>query len=203
MTSGNQEDDDGVSDDLRLLVDTWWEQIDPGEAPPLHAVIGMWAIGPDGLLTPFEANDHYRSRDEESPADPLEAVMRVALESPALLGQLLLMLRHSVLHRATTAAGRPLTVPSPDGTHFQVAVTSESRRAAVDSPEWCRLDLFGVVSSLPDGVDVLVNPGSPCPMKLSGELLRQALVLSPADELLARRPWVAESERVPPANIGA
>jgi hypothetical protein len=149
-----------------LLTDPEWPE------PDERAVIGMWPLRPDGSLGPFRSNPSYRPRFENSPTDPLDAVIRLFLEGEVELEQLREMLDDSVVGLALNGDGRPLLLRSPDDQLCVVVATSSPHRSRVFSPGWRDVTPDELVSMLPDEADLLVNPGGPGWVRLSGDLVR-------------------------------
>ncbi|XVU28942.1 type VII secretion system-associated protein [Actinoplanes sp. CA-054009] len=156
-----------------LLIDPEWLEEEDGD-PPAEAVVGWWPARDDGTLGPFRSNPEYRPLFENSPADPLDAVLRLALHGEAELEQLREMLRDCLVELGLNGDGRPLLVRSPDGDLCAVVTTSVVHRERTFSPEWREVALAELVTLLPDGVNLLVNPGGPAWARLSGEFVREA-----------------------------
>jgi len=168
---------DELTEDFSLLLDPDWRpQPGDGDVPPAEAVIGAWPLDADGSIGPFRGNPGYAPRDGDAAADPLDAVLRLTMRGRMEPGQLQLMLRDALLQVGLNGDGRPLVVRSPDDVRCVVVATGPQQVRRISAPQWRRMDLTGVVSLLPDDVDVLVNPGGPVPFRLTGDFLREALV---------------------------
>ncbi|MGA5300888.1 type VII secretion system-associated protein [Nucisporomicrobium flavum] len=167
--------------DFFLLMDPDWRPGPGDDVPPLEAVIGAWPLDADGVPGPFRGNPRYAPRDGQAAADPLDAVLRLTMGGRMEAGQLQLMMRDAQLEVALNGDGRPLVVRSPDDVRCVVVATGPQQRRRVSAPEWRRMDLTGVVSLLPDEVDVLINPGGPVPFRLTGDFLRETMVMSDED----------------------
>ncbi|GHH56458.1 type VII secretion system-associated protein [Lentzea cavernae] len=161
-----------------LLMDPAWQPSEEDEAPPLHAVVGLWPVEEDGAVGRFRANPDYRPVDADSPSDPIDAGLRLVLRGDAEIGQVQALLRDSLVDVAMNGDGRPLVLKSPDEIPCVVVCTSEPHRARMFAPDWQRTDLAEVVALLADGVDALINPGGPASVRLSGDFLRETANLT-------------------------
>jgi hypothetical protein len=185
--------DDHPPERFFLLMDPDWRPQPGEEAPPAEAVIGAWPLAADGSAGSFRGNPAYAPRDEDAATDPLDALLRLAMDGRVEAGQVQLMLRDARYEVALNGDGRPLLVTSPDNVRCVVVATSAPQVRRISSPEWRRTDLTGVVALLPDGVDVLVNPGGPVPFRLTGDFLREALIMSDEDTAVAYESFRAEN----------
>ncbi|GIJ50329.1 hypothetical protein Val02_72150 [Virgisporangium aliadipatigenens] len=145
-------------------------------AVPLRAVVGRWPVDSGGSIGRFVANPDYLATNAFAPTDPLDAVIRMAADGRVGPECLLLALREGPFDLATDARGRPLLRPAPDGRSCIVLATSGHRRLDSGAARWRRADLTDLVTALPDGVDLLVNPGSPAVARLGGDLVRNAFL---------------------------
>jgi hypothetical protein len=149
-----------------LLTDPEWEE------PDERAVIGMWPLREDGTTAPFRPNPGYVPRFENSPTDPIDAAVRLAMQGEVEIEQLRELLEDSEFWQGFNGDGRPLLVRSPDDVLCVVVATSAVHRDRIFSPEWRTVELFELMAALPDGADLLVNPGGPAWVRLSGTLFR-------------------------------
>ncbi|WP_424186968.1 type VII secretion system-associated protein [Actinokineospora sp. G85] len=159
-----------------LLMDPAWHPTAEDDEPPLEAVVGVWPIAEDGALGPFRANPDYRPTNEDSPSDPVDAVLRLLLTSRADTEHLQLVLRETLLDLAMNTTGHPLVTTAPDGTPCVVVATSHPHQARLTPPTWRRLDLNDLIITLPDNTDVLFNPGGPAPVRLTATFLQETLL---------------------------
>ena len=190
---GHRDGDDAVDEapdeegEYFALVDPFWEP-EGGQAdgepiePPLDAVVGVWEVHDDELGA-FRTNPQYAPRDASSPTDPVDALVRLMAAEQLGDEPLRLLLGDWLFEQGMNGDGRPLVVGSPDGVRCHVVTTSEAqrRRSTSDStvsPEWRRVELGDVVSSLPDDVDLLINPDGPAPMRLFGDFVRSASLVT-------------------------
>ncbi|MFE0019824.1 type VII secretion system-associated protein [Amycolatopsis sp. NPDC059021] len=165
-----------------LLMDPSWSPATENEAPPLEAVVGLWPLE-EGKLGKFRANPDYVPADENSPSDPLDAVLRLVMQGRAEAEHIQLLLRDSLFDLAMNGDGRPLVTRSPDDVLCVVVATGEAHRQRISSPQWRRIDLDDLVVSLADGVDVLFNPGGMAAVRLTGDFMRETSTMS--DEQVA------------------
>lgn len=173
--------DESRTEDFFLLMDPDWRPRPGDDVPPSEAVIGAWPLDADGSIGPFRGNPGYAPRDEDAAADPVDAVLRLTMRGRMAPGQLQLMMRDAQFQVALNGDGRPLIATSPDDVRCVVVATGARQARRVSAPEWRRMDLTGVVSLLPDDVDVLLNPGGPVPFRLTGDFLRETMFMSDDD----------------------
>lgn len=172
----------GPMENWFLLMDPEWSPSSENEAPPIEAIVGLWPVE-EGKLGKFRANPEYLPADENSPADPVDAVLRLVLQGRAEAEHIQLMLRDSLFDIAMNGDGRPLVTKSPDDIPCVVVATGEQHRRRINSPDWRRIDLDELVVLLADGVDVLFNPGGPASVRLTGDFMRETLMMD--DEQVA------------------
>ncbi|MGW5646282.1 type VII secretion system-associated protein [Saccharopolyspora sp. NPDC003752] len=166
-----------------LLMDPSWTSSSGNEAPPIEAVVGLWPVEDGCRLGKFRPNPEYAPSEENSPSDPLDAVLRLVLQDRAEVEHIQLVLRDSLFDIAMNGDGRPLVTKSPDEVPCVVVATGEPHRRRVSSPDWRRIDLDELVVLLADGVDVLFNPAGPASVRLTGDFMRETLMLD--DEQVA------------------
>ncbi|GLY00692.1 type VII secretion system-associated protein [Actinoplanes sp. NBRC 101535] len=161
-----------MSDDFLLLIDPAWADED-GD-PPFEAVIGMWPVEADGAMGRFRSNPEYFPRFEDSPSDPVDALLRLALDGEVEMAQLRTVLRDSTFDLAMNGDGNPLVDRSPDDVRCVIVATSAPHRQRVAAPDWRLVDLDQLlVITADEGYDALVNPGGPAPVRLAADFLRQ------------------------------
>ncbi|MFD9698137.1 type VII secretion system-associated protein [Lentzea sp. NPDC059081] len=159
-----------------LLIDPAWSPVSEDDAPPPEAVVGLWPME-DGKLGKFRPNPEYLPSDEASPSDPLDAVLRLVVQGRAEAEHIQLMLRDSEFSLALNGDGRPLVIKSPDDVPCVVVGTGEPHVRRIASVDWKRIELDELVVALADGVDVLFNPGGPASVRLTGDFMRETLLL--------------------------
>ncbi|MEW2592588.1 type VII secretion system-associated protein [Micromonospora aurantiaca] len=159
-------------DEFVFLLDPEWPAGEDDE-PPFEAVLGVWQVGEDGEVGDFRGNPDYRRHFPDSPADPLDALLRMVAAAGAVRpAHLRAVLRASPLHLAVNGDGRPLVVHAPDDERCVVVATGEPHREPVPAPGWRLLDLAELAAVAGDR-DVLVNPGGPAPARLAAAFLRE------------------------------
>ncbi|MCP2205559.1 hypothetical protein LX90_009301 [Lentzea flava] len=174
-TSGESQANDALSNWF-LLMDPGWRPAKPNDTPPIEAVVGVWPLE-DGRVGKFRANPRYQQSDERSPSDPLDAVLRLVLQGSAEAEHIQLLLRDTLFDVAMNGDGRPLITKSPDDVLCVVVATGEPHRRRVRAPQWQRIDLDELVVLLADNVDVLFNPGGPASVRLTGDFMRETVML--------------------------
>ncbi|WP_165777679.1 type VII secretion system-associated protein [Amycolatopsis antarctica] len=160
-----------------LLMDPGWRPASADEAPPIEAVVGLWPVE-EGRPGKFRANPEYVPADQNSPTDPLDAVLHLVLRGSAEAEHIQLVLRDSMFDIAENGDGYPLMMSSPDDISCVVVATGESHRRRISSPQWRRIDLDELVMLLADGVDVLFNPAGSASVRLTGDFMRETLLMS-------------------------
>ncbi|WP_433261101.1 type VII secretion system-associated protein [Actinosynnema sp. CS-041913] len=170
-----------ASENWLLLMDPVWQPVTDNDPPPTDAVVGLWPVEDHDRLGKFRANPDYRPSDEDSPTDPLDTVLRLVLMDRATTVHIQLMLRDAFFDIAVDADGRPLVRTSPDDIPCVVLATSEPHRARVTSPDWSRVDLIELATLLADDIDVLINPGGPAEVRLTGDFIRETVLLNDED----------------------
>ncbi|PRY38968.1 type VII secretion system-associated protein [Umezawaea tangerina] len=168
---------DGPSENWFLLIDPAWTPAGENDVPPLESVVGLWPVEEDGKPGKFRPNPEYLPSDDNSPSDPLDAVLRLVVQGRAEAEHIQLLLRDSLFDLALNGDGRPLITKSPDDVPCVVVATGEAHRRRIGSPDWQRIEIHELVVALADGVDVLVNPGGPASVRLTGDFLRDTLML--------------------------
>ncbi|MFI9005945.1 type VII secretion system-associated protein [Actinosynnema sp. NPDC053489] len=182
-----------------LLVDPAWEPASADDSPPVEAVVGVWPVEPDGGLGKFRANPDHVPSDADGPTDPLDAVLRLAMLGEAGAEHVQLMLRDTLFDIALEVDGRPVVTESPDGVPCVVVATGEPHRRRFDSPDWRQVDLDELVVMLADGVDVLFNPDGPAAVRLTGDFIRQSMMMEDerATELYAAHQTASDLRLTP------
>ncbi|MGC4855688.1 type VII secretion system-associated protein [Micromonospora sp. DT4] len=160
-----------------LLTDARWNAPDEDEAdatdvPPVAAIVGGWLVEPDGTVGRFTANPLYRPEDPASPTTPVDASAALVATGRAGVDAVLLALRDSLVEVALDGEGGVIVAPAPDGVPCVLVASGAVDQARVDAAEWRQVDLDELLTLLPDGVDVLLNPGGPRAMRLFADALR-------------------------------
>ncbi|MEU8367310.1 type VII secretion system-associated protein [Micromonospora tulbaghiae] len=112
-------------------------------------------------------------------AEPLDVLLRRMMRGDATVEQVQAALRASPLDLAMNGDGRPLVVRSFDDEPCVVVAASADERARTFAPQWRRVGAVELAELLPDGIDVLVDPGGPEPVRLAAAVVWHALL---ADE---------------------
>lgn len=167
--------DSPAAEEVFLLTDPEWEPEDPDDAPPFEVVVGMWPMRPDGTVAEFRPNPDYEPRYEASPTDPLDALIRLTLLGEVEPEHLAAVLRNSLVDLALNGDDRPLVVRDDGGGRCAMIATSASHQRRIIAPDWRRVGLAELSTTLADDTDVLVNPGSPAGARLGADFLRQAM----------------------------
>ncbi|RZU53489.1 hypothetical protein EV385_5418 [Krasilnikovia cinnamomea] len=173
-----------VTRDFVLLVDSG-RRAEPGAGVSAAAIVGRWPVSGDGSIGPFRNSPDYRPRDDTSVTDAVDALLRLAGQSPTATGTLQMLLRVAPFDLAMNGDGRPLVTRSPDDVPCVVVVTSAAHRRRVNPPGWRRVDLVALVTLLADGVDVLFNPAGAMLFRLTGDFIRETMMMTDEDAATA------------------
>ncbi|WP_233629964.1 type VII secretion system-associated protein [Amycolatopsis sp. WAC 04197] len=169
-----------------LLVDQFWYpdeyEYEDEEDRPAEAIIGYWPVSDDGQLGRFSANPGYRPSDEESPSDPLDAVLHLLVDGEARSAHLQVMMAGHTFDVAMNGDGRPMVLKEEDGVMSVVVTTGEPHRERFRSPDVRRTDLAGLVDLIGEDHDVVLNPGGPSATRLANGFVRSTAEFG-ADEL--------------------
>ncbi|MEU7755779.1 type VII secretion system-associated protein [Micromonospora sp. NPDC049171] len=159
---------------------------DTAEMPPVETIVGGWLVEPDGTVGRFAANPLYRPKDPEAPTSPVDAAARLVATGRAGVDAVLLALRDSLVEVALDSEGAVIVTPAPDDVPCVLVATSAADQARVDAADWRQVDLEELLTLLPDGVDVLLNPGGQRAMRLFADALRE---LAEAGVPESGEPW--------------
>ncbi|WP_020660768.1 type VII secretion system-associated protein [Amycolatopsis benzoatilytica] len=163
-----------------LLVDPAWRPASTEDgaevpSPPPEAVVGGWLAGEDGSVSRFEPNPGYAPAAEDSPADPLDAVLRLTARGAAGFDQLAAAFRESPFAVALDRAETPIVAPSPDDIPCLLVTTAPAHRRRVRADGWLPAtpaDLLQLMDRYPD-TDLLLNPGTPGCLRLAADSVRE------------------------------
>jgi hypothetical protein len=169
----NEHDETDVQRNWMLLLDSDDEQ--STEAPPVDTIVGGWLVEEDGTIGPFEANPLYQPRTADSPTSAVDAAAKLVATDRADVGLVLRTLRDSLVMVALDEAGEVAVTSAPDGMACVVVASGAIDQARVDAPQWQQVGLTELLGLLPDGLDVLVNPGGPRAMCLQASALRNSV----------------------------
>jgi hypothetical protein len=169
--------------DLLVLVDPAFEESAEVPDPPLESIVGGWEVAPDGSRGRFRPNPVHVPSSPDVPSDPVDAVLR-SLGNGEADGEDLLAVLGQVYLEVVLAAEEltAMVAPAPDGVPCVLATTAPRHRAAaVDTAprpvaDWRKVTLAQIAAALPEqGVDLLLNPGGPAPMRVTAAAVREAV----------------------------
>ncbi|MFE3173132.1 type VII secretion system-associated protein [Amycolatopsis sp. NPDC059090] len=206
MTAETETPEDAADEQLEnwfLLMDPAWRPQAENEPPPIEAVVGLWPVEEGGKLGKFRSNPQYEPSDENSPSDPLDAVLRLVMKGDATAEHIQLILRETLFDIAMNGDGRPLITQSPDDKLCTVIVTSEVHRLRINAPDWERVDLDELVELLEDDIDVFINPGGASAVRLDGDFIRETLMMDEEElaGLYSEQELDSEGLRVVPVDL--
>ncbi|WP_307868211.1 type VII secretion system-associated protein [Umezawaea beigongshangensis] len=184
----------GAYENYFLLMDPQWRPAEGSQVPDLKSIVGLWPLDDDGGMGRFRSNPDYEPIDENSPTDPVDAGLRLMLRDELAPEQLQVLLRDVLVEVAVDGDGRAVFAKSPDDVACVIVATAERHRARVALENWDRVGVETLAGLLPEGVDVLFNPGGPASVRLVGDFVRKAAELTPAEVSSAQA--VNEDERL-------
>jgi hypothetical protein len=168
-------------DNWFVLLDPAWQPANPQTQAPPEAIVGGWMLDEDGKAGPFQPNPDYVPGDESTPTDPTDAVLRLIAAGQDVRDQLVPTVRDAVLEIAVDDHDQPIVSPAPDGVPCVLVVTASAHKARVDAQNWWPVVGAMLPEIVPDGVDILLNPGGPASFRLSTEALRAGAEASGKD----------------------
>ncbi|ANY07698.1 type VII secretion system-associated protein [Pseudonocardia sp. HH130630-07] len=165
--------------DLLVLLDPAAEPDDDGSVADEH-IIGGWEVDADGATGRFLPNPEHVPSGPDVPSDPVDAVLRGMARSETDGEELLAALGDLDLAIGHDETGSVVVAPGPDGVHCVLAATALRHcgpAAAAADPtvdEWRFCSVGELVEVLPtQGIDVLLNPLGPAPMRITAADLRK------------------------------
>lgn len=184
----------GAGDDEQrwaLVLDPAWQPAAEGEAPPIEAVLGAWALDSDGVTGPFRANPGYVPSGPGSPTDPVDAAVRGAARGEHDEAAVLATMRDALFGIALDEQGAAIVAPAPDDVPSVLVTTAPAHTWRVDAPTWQEITAKDLADSLPaEGVDLLLNPGAPESMRIAAGAFK-AVVADTAPVVLGDPPFPA------------
>lgn len=164
----------GGIDNWALLVDPNWQATHPDQAPPNEAMVGGWLLDEAGQKGPFQPNPDFVPRDDVTPTDPTDAVLRLIARGEAGVDELVASLRDGIVEIALHTEAEPLVVMSPDNVRCVLVVTAPAHRNRLDlaPDQWAPLPGAELAEVIPEGLDILLNPDGPAGFRLVAEVLR-------------------------------
>lgn len=159
-------------DNWLVLLDPKWRPGGQDEQPPPNAVVGGWMLDADDKPGPFQPNPNYVPGDDETPTDPIDALLRLVMRGENVGDQLLPTVRDGVVEIAVDEEDQPLVSPAPDGVLCVLVATAPVQRSLSTLERWWPVVGARLPEVVPDGVDILLNPDGPAPFRLSADALR-------------------------------
>jgi hypothetical protein len=168
----DQESSPSGHDDWAVLVDPEWRPGFPDEQPPARAMVGGWPLDEQGNPGLFQPNPDFVPANDDSPTDPVDAVLRLINRGEADVDALIPTIRNAVLEVAVSENGRLLIGPAPDGAPCVAVATAAVHRKRVGTEHWGQITADQLVQVLPEDTDILLNPDGPASMRLLASALR-------------------------------
>lgn len=161
---------------LLLLLDPEFRMSEEQRELPPQVVLGAWVVDEAGEPSRFHPNPDYRPSTPGSPLDPVDAVLRALADGQDVADRFSVVLRDTMLGIATDDEGVAVIKPAPDGVPSVQVTTSHGHRERVgDDLRWLDVTVEELAEALPpQGVDVLLNPGSPASMRVLADAIRAA-----------------------------
>jgi hypothetical protein len=175
-----------TDDTWMLLVDpTWQEPSAQTGPPPVEAIVGGWPASAGDKLGRFMPNPYFVPATPDSPADPVDAVVRLVACGEEDTDRLYSVMRESLFWIALNDDGSVIIDVSPDGQRCLLAVTAPLHKLTVSTENWQETTAGDLVELLVDhGVDLLLNPGANCCMRLVRSVVADRLT----DEMEGENP---------------
>jgi hypothetical protein len=169
----------------RLAPDSWIQLVDPAWPtdliPPVYAIAGAWRSDVDGEVVEFEANPDYRpsprAQGLPAPTDSLDAAVQAGASGYGPPDAVLDELMEATVTVPTLAPDGPLRTGNDPAGQPVLAVYSASRQFQAFEIGPCRV-LAGreLADVLPEGHDILINPGAVLAARIPGSALRDRSV---------------------------
>lgn len=155
-----------------VLLDPGWTAGTPDSVPPPEVIVGGWMLDADGAVGPFEPNPNYVPRNQSTPTDPLDALLRLAARGEDVGDQIVPTIRDTVVQIGCDENDDPVIVLSPDGVPCVQIVTAEVHRSRLTTDRSWPVVGSKLSEIVPEGTDILINPGGRAQFRLVGAALR-------------------------------
>jgi hypothetical protein len=165
----------------RLAPDSWIQLVDPAWPtdliPPVYAIAGGWRADMDGEVVEFQANPDYRpsprAQGLPAPTDSLDAAVQAGASGYGPPDAVLDELMKATVAVPTLASDGPLRTGKDPAGHPVLAVYSApSQFQALEPGPWRTLSGRELADVLPEGHDILINPGAVLAARIPGSALR-------------------------------
>ena len=160
---------DALRAEARANPGAWVYAVDPvfegvGEVPP-QGVVGAWPSDQNGELGEFAPNPNYLpsplARGWVRPTSSLENALQIVLAGHAPNAHLVSVFASSQVFVFSRPEGGLFLAPAQDGGQLLYAFTDAQKAAAAGYSEHIGLNGAELAKSLPEGVRIALNPGSP------------------------------------------
>ncbi|MCE7007343.1 type VII secretion system-associated protein [Kibdelosporangium philippinense] len=171
------EDEEPAEDKAEAEEQADGEEEPAGPGVPLTAIVGGWLAGADGSLSRFNPNPDYEPSTPNSPTDPVDAALRLVTRGEMDTDTMFSIMKEAGYAVALDENDAPIVAPAPDDVPSLLATTAPLHRKQVRTENWREVDVDELVALLNEHeVDLLLNPGAPCSMRLIGSVLADKLV---------------------------
>ncbi len=172
-----------IRDAARLAPDHWLGVVDPlwnkPQEPPAWAIVGQWRSGSDGEVVEWADNPDYRPSPEaldwDPPEDPVDAATQLAATGYGPAQDVSELLARAEVAVLVDASGSPVAAAAVDGSAVVPVFSSQPHLAKMGSLRYRVAATSELVSQIPDGHGLLVNPAGPVAFLVSSDDLAQAL----------------------------
>ncbi|MFE3270750.1 type VII secretion system-associated protein [Streptomyces sp. NPDC059215] len=167
----------------RLAPDHWFGLVDPawrGEnVPPSWAVLGEWRSSPEGEIVEWRGNDDYRASPSflgwPEPLDQIDEAVQLAATGYGPEPDVARLLKEARVNVLLGPEGEALAAQAPDGTPVVPVFTAEQYLPAGGQLASAYLPVTEIVTRLPVGHKIYVNPSAPVAMLIDPDDLADAL----------------------------
>jgi hypothetical protein len=186
-----------ITDEMRVVARTapgrWLFVVDPHLEPvatvPHHGLIGAWRIGDDGEIgTEFRRNPGYRpsplARGWPAPSDALDRTAQLAATGYATLDDVAVALLYDEVSYLAGPDDAPLL--DADGLVVAFSAPPSDSGSLPAGTSWQRSSGRALTARVPQGADVVVNPGRWEALLPAAELAARAAGEASGEALVAR-----------------
>lgn len=159
-------------DNWFVLLDPGWEPDTPLGRVPVHVIVGGWMLDDEGKVGPFQPNPRYVPPDDTTPTDPIDAILRLVVNGENRGHEIIPTLRDTIVQIGCDQDDEPVIAQAPDDMPCVLVVTAEVHKLQLSIPHWWPVVGSRLADIVPDGADILVNPGSSHQFRLVAGTLR-------------------------------
>ncbi|MFD9292587.1 type VII secretion system-associated protein [Streptomyces sp. NPDC060030] len=177
-----------VSEDIkeaaRLVPDHWLGVVDPtwpdDQPPPPRAIVGQWRSDSRGEVVEWQDNEDYApsplALGWDNPTDEVDAAIQLAVTGYAPADRVAVALAGAEVAVLVDATGTPVTASSPDGSPVVPVFSSETHLFRMGALGYQVKLVPDLVSQLPPGHTIYLNPAGPVAFGVDMEALLEAIL---------------------------